>query len=221
MQACTRFGDPALLAQYLCLDVFFTMDELTRRERSKYERMAAQEGYGNSFELQFVNDAIAQLGIPLGGKLWDFGAGTGKCILAFRQAGIEASGFDITKDRVKPEAEGYILQTTLWDLPKDVSPHDCGFCSDVMEHIPTEKVDDVLKEIARLNIRGIYFTISLVQDNCGKLIGEPLHLTVKPIDWWEARLKLHWTHVLLRAKNATNVIFVARDPLITSGSSEL
>ena len=186
------------------------MDELEQRERTKYERMAAQEGYHGSFGLQFLQDALSQLNLKAGDKLWDFGAGTGKCILAFRQAGIEADGFDITKDRIEQDADKFITQTTLWDLPKDAIPRDWGFCSDVMEHIPTEKVDDVLKGISRLNKRGMYFTISLVHDNCGKLIGEPLHLTVMPSSWWGAKLKQHWENVSLRAENATNVIFVVR-----------
>ena len=36
-----------------------------------------------------------------------------------------------------------LLVANLWDIPIEMSA-DWGFCCDVMEHIPTERVDRVL-----------------------------------------------------------------------------
>src|SRR5262245_3382513 len=63
-----------------------------------------------------------------------------------------------------------------------------GFCSDVMEHIPPDKVDRVLTNIL-LAAQSVWFSISTEMDNCGGLIGETLHLTVRPFSWWEEQFK--------------------------------
>jgi len=52
-----------------------------------------------------------------------------------------------------------------------------------MEHIPEKDVDKVLRNITK-SAEKVFFNISLLHDSCGKLIGEDLHLTVKPAGWW-------------------------------------
>jgi hypothetical protein len=59
-------------------------------------------------------------------------------------------------------------------------------CTDVMEHIPTKDVDQVLLNIMSA-AQHVFFQISTEQDSCGKMIGEELHLTVKPPEWWLAK----------------------------------
>jgi len=58
-----------------------------------------------------------------------------------------------------------------------------GLCTDVMEHIPPDDIDTVLRNIV-LSCRHCYFQISCVPDVMGSLIGEQLHLTVQPYAWW-------------------------------------
>lgn len=58
-----------------------------------------------------------------------------------------------------------------------------GYCTDVMEHIPEDKVIRVLTNILRA-CQHVFFSISNVPDKCGELIGETLHVTVKPYEWW-------------------------------------
>jgi hypothetical protein len=60
-----------------------------------------------------------------------------------------------------------------------------------MEHIPEEKVDEVLDRIAACADKA-YLRIFLMPDN-GKFIDEPLHLTVKPMEWWEEKIKSRWS----------------------------
>jgi SAM-dependent methyltransferase len=73
-----------------------------------------------------------------------------------------------------------------------------GFCCDVMEHIPPEKVQAVLNNIL-LACRHCFFVIFTKEDNCGKAhIGEPIHLSLHPYSWWLERFNerecvIHWS----------------------------
>ena len=60
---------------------------------------------------------------------------------------------------------------------------DVGFCTDVMEHIPPDDVETVLRNIMASTPRA-FFQISTVEDVFGKTIGQPLHLSVHPHAWW-------------------------------------
>jgi hypothetical protein len=48
------------------------------------------------------------------------------------------------------------------------------------------------KFIRRSTRRATYFSVSLRPDGCGRLIGQPLHLTVEPLAWWTTRLGAWW-----------------------------
>jgi hypothetical protein len=72
-----------------------------------------------------------------------------------------------------------------------------GYCTDVMEHIPPDKVEKVLDNILQAATH-VFFGIALKEDKCGAMIGEQLHLTVQPFDWWLERFTkreavVHWS----------------------------
>jgi hypothetical protein len=63
-----------------------------------------------------------------------------------------------------------------------------GFCADMLEHIPTADVPDVLRNI----LKGTYYTflqISTKPDQFGAVINQDLHLTVQPGDWWKEQIE--------------------------------
>jgi ubiquinone/menaquinone biosynthesis C-methylase UbiE len=75
-------------------------------------------------------------------------------------------------------------------------------CStDVLEHIPTELIDDTIKEIYRLTKRKTIHVISTEPDK--KYNGHEVHLTVKPIEWWREQFA--------RLKPASDVSFILLD----------
>lgn len=151
-------------------------DPLADHERDKYERMWARSEYHicSPGELS-APDAMKVFGQP--GTLIDFGCGDGKALRLFREAGYAAIGVDHVK--LLPDT----IQSCLWSLPADLPVVDFGYCADVMEHIPPERVKDVLFGISSLVDRA-YFRIATVPDGMGRLIGETLHLTVQPAEWW-------------------------------------
>lgn len=165
---------------------------LEQREADKYRLMWEQPSYRDwAPGMDHVTDAIERLGIKSGVDLLDFGCGTGRAVKAFRERGIQAAGIDIAPNALEEDVPR--LVGLLWDLP-DVWAH-WGFCTDVMEHIPPEKVDAVLSGIARRTWNGAYFAIDSVPDRMGLIIGQPLHLTVRPPEWWAEQLSKHFASV--------------------------
>jgi hypothetical protein len=131
----------------------------------------------------------------------DFGCGTGR-------GGLEISKHcnvrlvDFTDNSLDPEVKKALngkIRFEQHDLTKPIEGLErFGYCTDVMEHIPTDDVGVVLRNILH-SARHVFFQISCEPDNLGVLIGEQLHLTVKPYAWWLEQLNklhctVHWSH---------------------------
>ena len=168
---------------------------LEDRERDKYREMWSNAQYRNLIPaLDHVDAAIEKLRIRSGDALVDFGCGSGRATKMFQDKGVYAVGVDIARNAVDADLKGAFVEACLWKLPPLRA--EWAFCVDVMEHIPPERVDDVLAGIARtIDLRGAYFAIDSVRDELGVLIGQPLHLTVRHPAWWHRRLKDHFAHV--------------------------
>lgn len=165
---------------------------LEQRERDKYRAMWGHEEYRNmSPGMQNAQLCAEALGIKPGDTLIDFGCGTGRATDFFRSLGASVTGVDIAPNAL--EFDIPFVEACLWQLPEMAA--DWGYCCDVMEHIPPEKVGDVLAGVARSVTRGAYFTIESDHDEMGILIGQPLHLTVRPPKWWREQLAKHFARV--------------------------
>ena len=127
----------------------------------------------------------------------DAGCGSGKFMRALiEECGDEFSvhGFDIAEnclDSFFDEMKNDILTVgVLWNGKDFNKEYDAIICSDVLEHIPTEKVELVLGNLYRCTRIFCYVSIALLPDDFGpKIIGQPLHLTVKEPDWWITQIK--------------------------------
>lgn len=173
------------------------MDDITERERNKYERMwdvAAYRKYAPGEAI--AARAFRELDMKPGDTLADFGCGTGRPAAAMQRMGATVVGIDHAANCLDPNVNINFLKCNLWDLPPDLTA-DYGFCTDVMEHIPTEKVNEVLAGIRRVVQRKVFFQIATFEDGMGKHIGETLHLTVKGPDWWRDTLSSHWQVVTI------------------------
>ena len=85
-----------------------------------------------------------------------------------------------------PDPKLYFIKADL-EKPIPIAA-EYGFCTDVMEHIPPDKVGVVLDNILKAAQR-VWFSIALFEDACGKLIGETLHLSVHPFEWWKEQFE--------------------------------
>ena len=127
-----------------------------------------------------------------GDTVLDFGCGTGRGAAKLQSMGCIVTGIDLAQNSLDAGVSVPVIHACLWDLPDVTAMH--GYCTDVMEHIPTEKVHAVLSGIAA-RVPQCYFNISTQPDAMGALIGKTLHLTVKPADWCRVELERHWRDV--------------------------
>jgi SAM-dependent methyltransferase len=172
-----------------------TETPVAERERAKYEQMWRHDDYrtispGLDALEQF--DLLKQLrGLGVRGIL-DAGCGSGKFMRRIlEQHGDEFTirGFDIAGNCLDPwfagREAGLLTTGCLWDEAGLPGPNDAVVCTDVLEHIPTERVPDVLRNLRAAATRAVFLGIALFPDGFGpKVLGTPLHLTVKPVEWW-------------------------------------
>jgi hypothetical protein len=172
------------------------------RETAKYEaiwRLPQYRGYSPG--ARHLDHFMAVMKPPLRGrsgavvrtKIIDFGCGSARATQRLKDMGYDVLGVDFAANCMDAEVSVPFCLSSLWSLP-DGLRGDYGYCCDVMEHIPPDRVNDVLAGISRAVPRA-YFRISFEPDEFGQTIGQTLHLTVKPEAWWLETLKRHWTHV--------------------------
>lgn len=168
-------------------------------EKAKYESMWRHDDY-RSFSPGLR--ALEQLGLAeqfraLGVRsILDAGCGSGKFmrrILERHGHEFTIRGFDIADNCLDPWFAGReteLLQTgCLWDDGALPAPNDAVVCTDVMEHIATDKVPAVLRNLRLAATRAVFLGIALFPDSFGpKVLGAPLHLTVKPVNWWREQV---------------------------------
>lgn len=128
-----------------------------------------------------------------GGLVIDFGCGTGRAALAISKAGHEVLCVDFT-DNCRDRSASHLpfVQHDLTQPLRVSAPY--GYCTDVMEHIPTDDVPAVIANIMG-SVDRCFFQIATVPDSFGAVIGQTLHLTVQPHEWWAERFagyRIEW-----------------------------
>lgn len=159
-------------------------------EQEKYEAMWSLPEYrvtapGEHVAQVFADVAQLVRGEGLGpeSRVLDFGCGTGRGALQLKRlTGCDMLLIDFTANSRDLEAQGLPFMQADLSKPIDARGH-YGFCTDVMEHIPPEQVEQTICNVMACAPR-VFFQISLVPDNLGGLIGQPLHLSVHPFAWW-------------------------------------
>jgi len=76
---------------------------------------------------------------------------------------------------------------------------------DVMEHIPVDEVDIVLKEISQLS-SNVFFNIYLTEAKTILPDGTNAHCTVMPISWWKNKLEHFFKNVVIVPSSYKNSV---------------
>lgn len=168
---------------------------LTLAEKAKYERMWRHDDYRTFSPGLHALDRLNLVGCfrKIGVRsILDAGCGSGKFmrrIIEQHSGEFTIRGFDIAEnclDSWFADRPPELLSTgCLWDPAALPRPNDAVVCTDVLEHIPTAKVPTVLTNLRDAATRAVFLGIALFPDSFGpKVLGRPLHLTVKPAEWW-------------------------------------
>lgn len=152
-------------------------------ERDKYLKLWQREDYRRMSPGE-INAAtfLEAMRIDGVGPVIDFGCGTGRGAMALAKAGLEVVLVDFVS--YCRDHETIHLPFLEWDLTQPCplrAPY--GYCCDVMEHIPPDSVDAVITNIMA-SAETVFFQIATVPDAFGKMIGQTLHMTVQPAEWW-------------------------------------
>jgi 2-polyprenyl-3-methyl-5-hydroxy-6-metoxy-1,4-benzoquinol methylase len=176
---------------------------LEQTEREKYERIWSHQDYhANSPGERLVPYFLKNVPARPGQLIIDLGCGTGRAGAALSAAGFNVWLYDhVNATHVKLP----FLLGNLWKIPVAFN-FDWFYCCDVMEHIPTEKVDHVLDNCAKI-AKGGFFQIALFPD---EWYGETLHLTVMPQDWWVKKLVERWKSVTIDSPEKRRIVAIVR-----------
>jgi hypothetical protein len=177
-------------------------------EAAKYGRLWTMPEYrqvapGETWALTFIQQARP----ARGAEVIDFGCGTGRGAVHLAVLGdLRVTMVDFVNNCLDPDVVAALATQPAFrfvkaDLERGPLPHAAyGYCTDVLEHIPPDKVELVLNNILTA-AQHVFFSISTEPDQLGRLIGEPLHLTVQPYGWWLEHFRrrnchIHWTKQL-------------------------
>jgi SAM-dependent methyltransferase len=119
-------------------------------------------------------------------KVLDAGCAAGLLVREFLRRGIDAHGFDHCADIARiavREAADRLRRGSVTAIP--FGPED-GFdtlvCIDVFEHVPEDRVPQMVQEFDRLGVRNLAVHISHSEiEHFG-------HITLRPLTWWDEQL---------------------------------
>lgn len=169
---------------------------LSAAEKAKYQRCWADERYRVHSPGEQMLPLFRQMVRRTDGwqpslapimnhhTLVDIGSGTGRASLALSEMGYDVTMLDFAENAA--EVDLPFVKCNLFGRWPDMW-WDQGYCCDVMEHIPPERVERVLENIAG-HVGRCFFSIHFGPDHFGAIVGHPLHLTIRPFEWWQASL---------------------------------
>lgn len=177
-------------------------------EEQKYSEIWKMPEYGEVSPGELSAHKFVEVVKPgIGRVIADFGCGSGKGGLALSKlTECEVILIDFAENsRIEEAKKLQFIKANLsnHDFPLFV---DFGYCTDVMEHIPTDLVDSTIKNIMSACV-SCFFQISTIPDEFGAAIGQPLHLTVKPHQWWKEKFVSLGHAVLWEEENETTASF--------------
>lgn len=177
-------------------------------ERRKYQKIWTFDNYRVHSPGENAVSAFLEAAKPeRGAKVIDLGCGTGRASVRLSEHGLDVSAVDFAENAFEAGGQIPFTVANLWNLPETVRG-DWGYCCDVMEHIPPERVRQVLASISSRMSKGAFFSISLVPDKSGAAIGEVLHLTVRPLEWWQSCLEEFFARVECVQDNGRDALFL-------------
>jgi len=162
------------------------MKTWAKAEDTKYSDLY-KNGYPIGAPMRLVN----LFDVNQNSKCIDLGCGRASLSKYFSNyTGIDVSEYIISNNL--NNRQGLFYHKSLDDLYDLTDNYDVAICSDVMEHIPENEIDNTLKSISSLKVQHYYFAISTRKSVLLDSNGNNLHLSVLPADQWRHYLSKYF-----------------------------
>lgn len=195
------------------LDTAHGLQPTTETERRKYERVWSEipDYRVNSPGEQMLMPWLKIVKPKPHATIIDFGCGCGRAPMVMGLMGFRVTMVDIADNCLDPDVRELVDRGQMTFHSFDFSAPlpgkefrdwgnlaaDHGYCCDVMEHIPPERVDDTIANILAC-VSDAFFLVNFHEDHFGADIGDTLHLTVRPFSWWRDKFREHGTLIEAR-----------------------
>jgi len=120
-----------------------------------------------------------------GERILDIGCGDGTSVRIMREMGLDAWGVDISLKGLRA-SPNFFDEAPVWDMLHRDNCVDISCSTDLLEHLPEDKVEAAISEICRVTKR---LTIHFVETAPDEKFGMTMHLTLKPPEWWEEQFQ--------------------------------
>jgi SAM-dependent methyltransferase len=149
-------------------------------ERLRYDRYWRSHPSNWSYGINVINQALSTGSYR---QIFDAGCGNGEVVAHLLRLGYEARGVELSAHAVSHGLvnTGEVVQGSLEKLPFPDQSFDLVFSSEVLEHIPAERIPAVARELVRICRTRLFLTISLRPSSQNNAY----HVTLRPRDWWE------------------------------------
>jgi SAM-dependent methyltransferase len=105
---------------------------------------------------------------------------------------------------------------------KDAPPAPAGLvvCLDVMEHVEPGCLDDVLDDLLRCTLKGIFLTVATRPAMKTLADGRNAHLIQEPPEWWLPKIMARWDLRLFQAVTGEFAIFALKHAVNGNGKDK-
>lgn len=163
-------------------------DLIADREKELYTEIWKSNNYASHTQKKFFPFFLenSEFGFVL-----EIGCGNGELCENLRRNGRVVYGLDITLKGIKNHDNiDLYRESAAWDIPFYGDAFDYTISTDVLEHIPPEKVDKTICELIRVTSKKSIHAIA-TRPATFQHKGIQLHPTVKPLEWWYEKFKIH------------------------------
>ena len=89
-------------------------------------------------------------------------------------------------------------------------PADLVICTDVLEHIEPDCLDDVLADISRLTKKAAYLVVATYPARKTLPDGRNAHLIQRKSDFWDAAVKKHFEEISVLGDTRGNIYYLVK-----------